>query len=82
MPRGRRRKIEVPTDTQPQIELKDTAEDIEGRRREREERDQWFEAQCTRYGKLTQMKSGQAAEKSTERQTCLKDSFSFSTRSH
>ena len=37
----------------------------------------WFEAQCTRYGKLTQTKSGQAAEKSTERQTWLKDSFSF-----
>ena len=31
----------------------------------------------TRYGKLTQKKSGQAAEKSTERQTWLKDSFSF-----
>ena len=26
----------------------------------------WFETQCTRYGKLTQTKSGQAAEKSTE----------------
>ena len=38
MPRGRRRKIEVPTDTQPQFELGDTAEDIE-RRREREEGD-------------------------------------------
>ena len=38
MPRGRRRKIEVlTTDTQPQFELGDTAEDIE-RRREREER--------------------------------------------
>ena len=37
----------------------------------------WFETQCTRYGKLTQTKSGQAAEKSTERQTWLKDSFSF-----
>ena len=37
MRRGRRRKIEVPTDTQPQFELGDTAEDIE-RRREREER--------------------------------------------
>ena len=37
----------------------------------------WFETQCTRYGKLTQMKSGQAAEKSIERQTWLKDSFSF-----
>ena len=35
-----------------------------------------FKAQRTRYGKLTQMKSGQAAEKSTERQTWLKDSFS------
>ena len=40
MPRGRRRKIEVPTDTQPQFELGDTAEDIERRRREREERDE------------------------------------------
>ena len=40
MPRGRRRKIEVPTDTQPQFELGDTAVDIERRRREREERDQ------------------------------------------
>ena len=37
----------------------------------------WFETQCTRYGKLTQTKSGQAAENSTERQTWLKDSFSF-----
>ena len=40
MPRGRRRKTEVPTDTQPQFELlRDTAEDIERRRREREERE-------------------------------------------
>ena len=37
----------------------------------------WFETHRTRYGKLTQTKSGQAAEKSTERQTWLKDSFSF-----
>ena len=37
----------------------------------------WFETQRTRYGKLTQTKSGQAAEKSTEQQTWLKDSFSF-----
>ena len=37
MPRGRRRKIEVPTDSQPQFDLGDTAEDIERRRREREE---------------------------------------------
>ena len=40
MPRGRRRKIEVPTDTQPQFELGDTAADIERRGREREERDE------------------------------------------
>ena len=39
MPRGRRRKIGVPTDTQPQYELGDTTEDIERRRREREERE-------------------------------------------
>ena len=37
----------------------------------------WFDTQHTRYGKLTQTKSGQAAEKSTECQTWLKDSFSF-----
>ena len=37
----------------------------------------WFKSQHTRYGKLTQTKSGQGAEKSTERQTWLKDSFSF-----
>ena len=183
MPRGRRRKIEVPTDTHPQFELGDTAEDIERRRRERDEREErerieqeerdtermekekeesqergekragtdtdtdvestqsrqkkgkmksiflsdsdkeaivefvkqheelydktndsfkdkqknkrlwkqlaatrnlpiktvkkWFETQRTRYGKFTLMKSGQAAEKNTERQTWLKDSFSF-----
>ena len=40
MPSGRRKKIEVPTDTQLQFELGDTAEDIERRRREREERDE------------------------------------------
>ena len=39
MPRGRRRKIEVPTDTRPHLELRDTAQVIE-RRREREERDE------------------------------------------
>ena len=38
MPRGRRRKIEVPTDSQPQFKLGDTAEDIERIRRERVER--------------------------------------------
>ena len=37
----------------------------------------WFETHYTRYGKLTQTKSGQAAVKSTERRTWLKDSFSF-----
>ena len=36
MPRGRR-KIEVPTDTQPQFELGDTAEDIEKKEGERGE---------------------------------------------
>ena len=40
MPSGRRRQIEVPTDTQPQFELEDTAEDIERRRSEREEREE------------------------------------------
>ena len=40
MPRGRRRKFEVPTDTQPQFELGDTAEEKERRRREREEREE------------------------------------------
>ena len=40
MPRGRRRKIEVPTDTQPQFELGDIAEDIERTRSGREEREE------------------------------------------
>ena len=40
MPRGKRRKIEVPTDTQPQFQLGDTAEDIERSRSEREEREE------------------------------------------
>ena len=40
MPRGRRRKIKVPTDSQPQFELGDTAENIERRRREEQERDE------------------------------------------
>ena len=186
IPKGRRRKIEVPTDTQPQFKLGDTADNIEGRSREREERGErerreqeerdretmerekreesqergekrvrtdmdtdvessqsrqekgqmksiflsdsdeeaivqfvkqheklydktndsfkdkqkkeqiweqlaatrnlpiktvkkWFDTQRTRYGKLTQTKSGQAAEKSTEQQTWQ---FQFSTRSH
>ena len=39
MRRGRSRKIEVPTDTQPQVELGDTAEDIEKIIREREGRE-------------------------------------------
>ena len=38
---------------------------------------QWFETQRTRYGKLTHMNSGQAAVKSTERQTWLQERFSF-----
>ena len=37
----------------------------------------WFDTQRTRYGKFTQTKSGQGAEKSTEQQNWLKDSFSF-----
>ena len=41
------RKIEVPTDSQPQFELGDTAEDIERRRRKRERREEkereWLE---------------------------------------
>ena len=41
MPRQRRRKIEVPPDTQPQFELGDIAEDIERRRKiEEREREQ------------------------------------------
>ena len=40
MPRGRRRKIEAPTNTQPQFELGDTAEDIELRRWAGEERNE------------------------------------------
>ena len=39
MPRGRRRKIELPTDSQPKFELGDTVEDVERRRREKGERE-------------------------------------------
>ena len=39
----------------------------------------WFETQHTRYGKLTQTKSGQAAERSTD---LAEGQFQFSTRSH
>ena len=35
---GQKRKIQVPTDTQPRFEFGDTAEHIERRRREREKR--------------------------------------------
>ena len=38
MPRGRRRKTEVPRDNKPQFESGDTVEDIERRRRGRAER--------------------------------------------
>ena len=37
----------------------------------------WFDTERTRYGNLTLTKSAQAAEKNTEHQTWLKDSFSF-----
>ena len=40
MPRDRRIKIEVSTDSQPQFELGDTADDIERRRIERQGRDE------------------------------------------
>ena len=39
MPKGRRRKIEVPRDTQPQLEIGDIGENIERRRRERGEKE-------------------------------------------
>ena len=45
--------------------------------KQKKERLWWFKTQHTRYGKLTKTKSGQAAVKSTEPQTWLKDSFSF-----
>ena len=37
----------------------------------------WIETKSTRYGKLTHMKSGQAAVNSTERQTWMRDSLVF-----
>ena len=50
MPRGRRRKIEISADSQPQFELGDTAEDIERRRREREEKKKRQEQEREREG--------------------------------
>ena len=41
MSMGRRKNIEVSADTQPQFELGDIAVDIERKRREREEREEW-----------------------------------------
>ena len=37
----------------------------------------WLKTQHTKYGKLTHIKSGQAASTSAETQTWLRDSFSF-----
>ena len=56
MPRTRRRKIEVPTDTQPRFELGDTAEDIErrdkrGEKRKRGTERRWRERERERGGK-------------------------------
>ena len=52
MPRGRRRKIEVPADSQSQFELRGTAEDIERRRervgREERERQEQVERESER----------------------------------
>ena len=42
----------------------------------------WFETQCTRYGKLTQTKSGQAARKEHRMTDLAEGQFQFSTRSH
>ena len=58
MSRGRGRKIEVPTDTQPQFDLGNTAEDIESRRRKREEREEMKRQECEEreVGKITDRK--------------------------
>ena len=57
-PRGR--KIEVPRDTQPQFELGDTAEDIERRKRGREERE---ERERREQGEDREREDGREAEK-------------------
>ena len=68
MRRGRRRKIEVPTDTQPQFG--DTAADIERRRREREERDERERGESRRRGtEIGWRKRGRRAQKE-ERREC------------
>ena len=71
MPRGRRRKIEVPTDTQPQFELGDTAEDIERKRRDREERDERERGKSRKRGteRLWRKREGKRARKE-ERREC------------
>ena len=51
MSRGRRREIEVPSDTQSQFELGDTAGDIERRRRERKERERRWRGKGRRRGR-------------------------------
>ena len=58
MQKGRQRKFEVRTDTQPQFELGDTTEDIDRREREREERDEREE----RAGREGQRDDGEREE--------------------
>ena len=37
----------------------------------------WFQSQCTRFGKVTNMKSGQVEPQLTERQQWTRDNFAF-----
>ena len=69
MPRGRRRKIEVhvPTDTQPEFELGDTAADIERRRQEREEREERETLERLQTERTEEMKREETGEGRTEK---------------
>ena len=68
MPRGRRRKIEIPTDSESQFELGDTASDIERRRRQREEREERDRKQKEERDRESWTKQMEETEESSDKQ--------------
>ena len=69
MQKGRRRKIEVPTgDTQPQFELGDADDDMEIRRREREEREERRESRRRGTERGWRERGGKRAPKEERRE--------------
>ena len=67
MPKAKRRKIEVPTDTQPQFELGDTAEDLEKEEAEKGEERTGREGQREDGEREEGREPGKRREKSANR---------------